>query len=125
MGRSPLSRALNISSPIPFQPNTNSTKTAPASMEANQPLVAVRTGFSEFLSTWRNKIRDRDRPLALAVLMYGWDKTSRAEFRDSCMITARGRIPRVKAGRIRWAQASRGPSNGSTIIIPPVMGNWV
>ena len=40
-GKSKVFKALTISFPKPFQPKMNSTKTAPASMEANHPEVAV------------------------------------------------------------------------------------
>jgi hypothetical protein len=35
--------------PNPFQPKNIFNKTAPASMEANHPEIAVTTGFKEFL----------------------------------------------------------------------------
>ena len=47
-GRSNKFNALTISFPIPFHPKINSTRTAPASKEANQPEIAVTTGFKEF-----------------------------------------------------------------------------
>ena len=47
-GRSLLFNASTISLPMPFQPKINSTKTAPASIEANHPEIAVTTGFKEF-----------------------------------------------------------------------------
>ena len=68
-GKSPPSRALNMSKPIPFHPNTNSTNTAPASIEANHPDVAVKTGLSEFLKTCLNSILVDESPLARAVLI--------------------------------------------------------
>jgi hypothetical protein len=37
-----------ISFPNPFQPKYIQQKTAPASMEANHPEIAVTTGFKEF-----------------------------------------------------------------------------
>ncbi len=48
-GKSKLFKASTISLPKPFQPKMYSTKTAPANIEANQPEMAVTTGFSEFL----------------------------------------------------------------------------
>lgn len=48
-GKSRLFNASTISFPNPFQPKIYSTKTAPASIEANHPEIAVTTGFKEFL----------------------------------------------------------------------------
>ena len=47
-GKSKLFNASTISLPKPFQPKIYSTKTAPANMDANQPEMAVTTGFKEF-----------------------------------------------------------------------------
>ena len=47
-GKSRRFKALTISFPIPFQPKINSTKTAPAKSDANQPEIAVTTGFKAF-----------------------------------------------------------------------------
>ena len=49
-GISNVFKAVTISFPIPRHPKIYSTKTAPASMDANQPDTAVMTGFNEFLS---------------------------------------------------------------------------
>src|SRR5690606_19234415 len=49
-GKSKVFSALTISLPNPFQPKMNSTKTAPANIDANQPEVAVITGFNEFFN---------------------------------------------------------------------------
>jgi hypothetical protein len=46
-GKSRLFNASTISFPNPFQKNIFN-KTAPASMEANHPEIAVTTGFKEF-----------------------------------------------------------------------------
>jgi hypothetical protein len=46
-GKSRLFNASTISFPNPFQPKIFN-KTAPASMEANHPEIAVTTGFKEF-----------------------------------------------------------------------------
>ena len=48
-GKSRVFNAFTISFPKPFQPKINSTKTAPANIEANQPEIAVITGFNAFL----------------------------------------------------------------------------
>ena len=53
-GKSILFRASTISLPKPFQANIYSTKTAPASRDANQPETAVITGFKEFLRACLN-----------------------------------------------------------------------
>ena len=47
-GISKLFKDSTISLPIPFHPKIYSTKTEPASKEANQPEIAVITGFNEF-----------------------------------------------------------------------------
>ena len=39
---------LTISFPMPFHPKIYSTKTEPASIEANHPEIAVTTGLREF-----------------------------------------------------------------------------
>ena len=49
-GKSKVFNALTISFPKPFQPKIYSTKTAPANMDANQPEIAVTTGFNAFLT---------------------------------------------------------------------------
>ena len=51
-GRSSMFKALTISFPIPFQPKMNSTNTAPAKSDANQPEIIVTTGFKEFFKAW-------------------------------------------------------------------------
>ena len=66
-GKSPCSKARNMSSPMPFHPNTYSTNTAPANMLANQPLAAVSTGFMALRNTWRRMSGHPPRPLARAV----------------------------------------------------------
>ena len=48
-GMSRLFNELTISLPKPFHPKTYSTKTAPASMDANHPEIAVTTGLRAFL----------------------------------------------------------------------------
>ena len=48
-GKSNVFKALTISLPSPFQPKTYSTNTAPAKSDANQPDMAVTTGFNAFL----------------------------------------------------------------------------
>ena len=47
-GKSKLFNASTISLPKPFHPKIYSTKTAPANMDANQPDMAVTTGFIAF-----------------------------------------------------------------------------
>ena len=47
-GKSSFFKAETSSFPIPFQSKICSTKTAPASNEANHPEIAVITGFREF-----------------------------------------------------------------------------
>ena len=49
-GKSKVFSAFTISFPRPFQPNTYSTNTAPANMDANQPDIAVTTGFKAFFT---------------------------------------------------------------------------
>ncbi len=49
-GKSNVFNAFTISFPRPFQLKIYSTKTAPANIEANQPEIAVITGFKEFFS---------------------------------------------------------------------------
>ena len=49
-GKSKVSRASTMMTPIHFQSKTYSTKTAPASNEANQPEKAVTTGVIAFLN---------------------------------------------------------------------------
>ena len=44
-GKSYFSRPSTITTPIPFQSNTYSTKTAPANNPANQPEADVTMGF--------------------------------------------------------------------------------
>ena len=50
IGKSKVFRAFTISFPRPFHPKINSTNTAPASMDANQPEIAVITGFNALRS---------------------------------------------------------------------------
>ena len=66
-GISSVFNAVTISFPIPLQPKMYSTKTAPASIEANHPDTAVITGFKEFLRACLYTIESGDNPLALAV----------------------------------------------------------
>ena len=47
-GKSRVFNAFTISFPNPFHENIYSTKTAPASKDANQPEIAVTTGFKAF-----------------------------------------------------------------------------
>ena len=54
---------------MPFQPKINSTKTAPASMEANQPEIAVTTGFKEFFKACLKITAVLESPFALAVVI--------------------------------------------------------
>ena len=68
-GKSYFSSAFTITTPIPFQSNTNSTKTAPARSEASHPEMAVTTGFNAFLRACFRMILDLLNPFALAVLM--------------------------------------------------------
>ena len=49
IGKSKVFKAFTISLPKPFHPKINSTKTAPANIDANQPEIAVTTGFNAFL----------------------------------------------------------------------------
>lgn len=49
-GRSNVFKAFTISLPRPFHPKIYSTKTAPANIEANQPEIAVTTGFNAFFT---------------------------------------------------------------------------
>ena len=49
-GKSYLSKASTITTPIPFQSKMYSTNTAPASRPASQPEMAVTTGFRAFFS---------------------------------------------------------------------------
>ena len=51
-GKSRRFKAFTISFPIQFQPKINSTKTAPARREANQPDITVTTGFKAFFRAW-------------------------------------------------------------------------
>src|SRR5690625_6899081 len=69
-GKSNVFNAFTISFPNPFQPNINSTKTAPANMDANQPEVAVITGFNAFLSACLQMISFDFNPLSLSVMIY-------------------------------------------------------
>ena len=48
IGKSRVLSESTISFPSQFQQNINSTKTAPANIEANQPEIAVITGFIAF-----------------------------------------------------------------------------
>ncbi len=45
-GKSSFSNASTVTRPIPFHPKIYSTKKAPASNSANQPVMAVTTGFN-------------------------------------------------------------------------------
>jgi hypothetical protein len=45
-GKSNFSNASTVTFPIPFHPKIYSTKKAPASNSANQPVIAVITGFN-------------------------------------------------------------------------------
>ena len=67
-GKSILFNASTISLPIPFHAKIYSTKTAPASNDANQPETAVTTGFKAFLSACLNITVNLLNPLAVAVL---------------------------------------------------------
>lgn len=49
-GKSKVFNALTISFPKPFHPKMYSTKTAPANIDANQPDIAVTTGFKAFFT---------------------------------------------------------------------------
>ena len=49
-GKSKVFKAFTISLPSPFHEKMYSTKTAPASNEANHPDTAVTTGFKAFFS---------------------------------------------------------------------------
>lgn len=66
-GKSSVLSAFTISFPKPFHPKINSTKTAPASIDANQPEVAVITGFKAFLSACFRITSDDFSPFANAV----------------------------------------------------------
>ena len=52
-GKSNVFNAFTISFPKPFHPKIYSTNTAPASIDANQPDIAVTTGFNAFLTACR------------------------------------------------------------------------
>ena len=66
-GTSRLFNELTISLPKPFHPKIYSTKTAPASMEANHPDIAVTTGFIAFRKACFKKTEALLSPLDLAV----------------------------------------------------------
>ena len=61
--------AVTISFPTPFQPKIYSTKTAPASKDANHPEITVITGLSAFLIPCLKTTLKVDNPLEYAVLM--------------------------------------------------------
>ena len=67
-GRSKVFNAFTISFPSPFQLKIYSIKTAPANIEANQPEIAVTTGFNAFLSACFLTTLKVFSPFALAVL---------------------------------------------------------
>ena len=69
IGKSKVFKASTISFPKPFQPKIYSTKTAPANIEANQPEIAVTTGFNAFFKACFLIIFAEESPFALAVLM--------------------------------------------------------
>ena len=51
-GKSSFSNASTVTLPMPFHPKMYSIKKAPASNSANQPVIAVTTGFKAFLKAW-------------------------------------------------------------------------
>lgn len=100
-GRSCCSSASNRRKPSPFQPNTNSTKTEPASNWASHPLAEVSTGFIAFRTTCRRRTSPSVAPKARAVRTWGEASTSVAALRVNCARTAKGRMPNVRAGKIK------------------------
>lgn len=48
-GKSDISSAFTVARPSPLYPNIYSTKKDPANKDANQPDIAVITGFKAFL----------------------------------------------------------------------------
>ena len=68
MGKSRVFNASTNNLPMPFQPKIISTKTAPASSDANQPLTVVIMGLEATgKRCLKNTVRSR-KPLARAVL---------------------------------------------------------
>lgn len=68
IGKSSVLRASTISFPNPFHPKIYSTNTAPASILANHPDIAVMTGLSAFFKHGFDNLVE-DKPFALAVRM--------------------------------------------------------
>ena len=101
-GISTFSNELTNNFPIPFQPKIYSTKTAPESIEANQPDVVVNTGIKEFLKACFTTTLYSLRPFALATLTKLEERESNKLFLVKLTITAIGRIPKVNAGRIKF-----------------------
>ena len=78
---------------MPFQPKTNSTNTAPASSEANQPLTAVSTASGVAQAVTQHHLPLAEAPWPCAVRMWSWASTSSRLLRVSCTMMASGRTP--------------------------------
>ena len=80
-GKSRVFNASTNSFPIPFQPKIISTKTAPASKDANHQLTVVIIGLLATGKICRNKTLLSGTPLALAVRTKSIALISRTLFR--------------------------------------------
>ena len=101
-GRSFISKASIVSFPKPRQLNIYSTKKAPASKDANQPEIAVITGFNALGNACLVRISRELNHLDLAVLIKSLFNVSNIELRVSKVKIDRGLTPRAIAGRIRF-----------------------
>ena len=102
MGKSRVFNASTNNLPMPFQPKIISTNTAPASSEANHPLMVVIMGFDATGKRCLKKtVRSRS-PFARAVLIKSIEPTCNRLLRVNCKMTPTGRTPKVKAGKMRF-----------------------
>ena len=99
-GRSFISSASMVSFPSPLQLKIYSTKKAPARSDANQPLIAVITGFNALGRACFIRMDDGLIPFDLAVLMKSLFKVSNMELLVNSVNIERGLTPNAIAGSI-------------------------
>lgn len=101
-GRSFISNASMVNFPSPLQLKIYSTKNDPASNDANQPLIAVITGFKALGNACLISILKLLIPFYFAVLMKSLFKVSNIELRVSNVNIESGLTPRAIAGKMRF-----------------------